>query len=270
MALSLLRPDEVSSARLARWGIYGENGVGKTTFLSTIPPSIPTLVVSADDENVKPLRGLDHVRVCKVRTWQDVCELFLEIRRITESQDFKEGKAKFFKLIAFDTWTRIQDLALGHVVGYEAAESGREKDYISRIPKRPRDWDQWAQVGSLSGEWLRYFIRLPLHVIFLFQEMTHRPRFEQDIIVTEPALRPEALASAKEALDIIGRLYVTSSEQGGNLDLSGERSISPHTKEQRMLLLGKHPRYFAKGPTHKLGYVVESPTWQKIATILEE
>lgn len=278
MALVLQRPEEIVSSGLARWGIYGENGVGKTTFLTTIPThELPLLVVSADDENVKPLRGMQNVAIAKVTRWDDLAEVLkllqdgLLLRDGRPDPDVLSGKKKFFRVVAFDTWSRLQGLAIHKVTGYEIARPGQEINYLTHVPKTPRDFREWGQVGALSSEWARYFMRLPIHTIFLFQENTREPKFEGDPIVTAPALTPEALRGIKEALELIGRLYVVRKEPGDGLPVSPAdrlRQIDPTTIERRMLLLGKHERYFAKGPTHALGYVVEDPTWARLAASL--
>lgn len=266
MAFQLLKPEEVATSQLARVGIYGQNGVGKTTFLSTVPASLPMLVVSADEENVKPLRGLAHVRVAKIATWGDVCEVFLHIQRAVDANKCP------FKVIAFDTWSRIQALVLNHVVGYEIAKPGHEADMATQVPKTPKGFDQWQAIGALAGQWMRYFMRLPLHTIFLFQEVTRTPKFDNDILETGPALTPSALITAKEALEIIGRMYVVEDKPQeddlGTLANASLRSINAQHKEKRMLLVGKHERYFTKGPTHQLGYVVEDPSWSKLAAAI--
>jgi hypothetical protein len=111
---------------------------------------------------------------------------------------------------------------------------------------------------------------LPLHVIFLFQEMTRQPKFENDILETTPALTPAALREVRATLELIGRLYVDLGSDDGVLtvDAGSEsenlRKINPNAVETRRLLLGKHPRYFAKGPTAKLGYTVANPTWDAL------
>lgn len=263
MPIKIQRAEEVVSSSLARWGIYGANGVGKTTFVSTIPPDIPTLVVSADEENVKPLVGKGHIRVVKVSRWTDIGDIYAYLR---DKISAHENGKKFFKCIVFDTWTRMQGLALNHVVGYDVEMPTNVQELISRIPRTARGYDVWHQVGLLASEWARYFVRLPIHTVFLFQETIRQPQSELGVVTIEPALTPSALAAVKDALELIGRMYVaTSGESGLAEDL---RSVDPDATERRYLFLGKHERIFAKGPTHILGRVVEEPTWSKLAACL--
>jgi len=108
--LSLLTVEDVVTSSLARWGIYSDNGVGKTTLISTIPRNKKVLVVSADQENVKPLRGhQDHIRVYKMSRWDELDDIL----RLLQS------KQNPFDVCVFDTWSRIQGLCINHIVGYE-------------------------------------------------------------------------------------------------------------------------------------------------------
>jgi hypothetical protein len=102
--------------------------------------------------------------------------------------------------------------------------------------------------------------------VFLFQESVRQPQNDLGVTTIEPALTPSALAAAKDALEMIGRLYVSSSD--GLLGADDVRSISADAEEQRRLFIGKHDRIFAKGPTHILGRIIESPTWSKLAESL--
>lgn len=303
MALQVRRPEEIISATLARWGFYGENGVGKTTILRSIPSNIPTLVASADDENVKPLRGRPHIQVAKITRWIDLAEILEMFQNPGGSALYKETlkdmmrdpdqkavlqaamadpevkamRRPIWKALAFDTWTRVQALAINKLVGYDLIAPGQEVQYIERAPKLPKGWDDWQQAGALAGEWMRYFERLPVHVIFLFQEQLYRPKREDDPLQIGPAMTNEALKHVRDTLEIIGRLYVevsTSEAESTNDPLVGAsgaeslRTIHENAKETRKLLIGKHGLYFTKGDSATLGYVVESPTWDKLAVTL--
>jgi hypothetical protein len=255
--VKILRAEEVASSDLARWGIYAKNGVGKTTFLTSIPPEIPTLVVSADNENVKPLKGFNHIRVVKVDKWDDLLAVY---------QYLKSDKNKF-KCVAMDTWTRMQVLAMNKITGYSASGEDAEK-FISQIPKVAGGFQHWQQIGALAAEWMRYFIQLPLHVIFLLQEADKESKTDEGVVETGPMLTPWALTELKESLERVGRMYVDF-DGIDELDGANPRTVSGDTVEVRKLLIGKHPRYFGKGNTRKLGYVVLDPTWDKLAASLD-
>lgn len=316
MPIQLLAPEDVVSGDFGRWGIYGKNGRGKTWLARSIPPNLPTLVVSCDQENVKPLRGLRHVRVVKLSEWDDIGEVLQQLQygfdgrygglktkgglylpgTSTPDPDVLSGKRPFFRVVIFDTWSRVQALAVNMVIGYKRLTPADAIKFISKPPKTPKGWDAWQTVGALSGEWMRYFEELPIHCLFLFQESVRDVEtIEQGKIrQVGPLLTPMAAQHAYDTLELIGRLYVTLGDSGApeeddeeaeddeeedDDDLAGEVSgtkttvydpwMSPKAEEVRNLFIGQHPNYFAKGPTHKLGRIVKAPDFTTLLETLE-
>lgn len=309
MTLQLLRPEDITTAALARWGIYGENGVGKSTLLSTVclcqeggnPDDCRmTLVVSADQENIKPYLGKPHITVAKVFVWDDTVDVHMMLARgvkhplvlgfirdaITAggprkeafarrlaADGVKEGASPFFQLAGFDTWTRMQALAAHKLVGAEVIAPEDTVRWLTTPPTTPRGYELWDKIGKLAADGMRSFNRLPVHTVYLLQEMSTKDKAEIERIV--PALTPSALREVIALLELVGRLYVPF-EKGGDtttvtaddLAPTANRRIDPNFREERLLLLGKHELYFAKGPTHKLGYVVEQPSWATLAKSL--
>lgn len=257
--LKFQRPESVASFDKLKMGIYGENGIGKTTFLRTVPEEMPMLIISADDEGVKPLVGRKNTLVVKLDTWDKILPVY---------QFLASETGQKIQVVAFDTWTRIQVLAANKLIGYQALKPGEEAQYLSAAPKTPRGFETWQQIGALAAEWLRYFLRLNRHTIFLFQEANRESKHEGDPLTTGPALTPTALFAAKEALEILGRLYVEEDPIEWATDKS-LRTIPAERKETRRLLLGKHPRFFAKGPSQKLGYTLEDPTFEKLLAAIQ-
>lgn len=264
--------EKISALTHVRLGIYGPNGAGKTTFASTIPDTERVLYVSVDDESIRPVARLKHMRVVKIRRWND---LLIVYQALAHPQNK-------ITVVVWDTWSRVQDLAVGKVCNYEPTDPAKLTQYINSIPKNPHDWRGWGQVGSLCSEWQRNFNMLPMHMVYLMQEQDRRREVEEDI-KTGPRLTPEALKGIRDSLEILGRLYVeletpTAATNGTGdalppalpaLDLlatPGQQSarIESNVKEVRKLFIGQHDRYIAKGPTHLLGRVVTDPTWDRI------
>jgi len=177
----------------------------------------------------------------------------------------------------WDTWSRVQDLAVGKVTGYEPSDPAKLAQYIDRIPKSPANWQGWGQVGALCSEWQRNFNLLPINILYLLQEQDRRREVEDDV-KTGPRLTPEALKGIRDSLEILGRLYVdlaapdpTAAPKDGEplpptswtAGPQGD-AIDPNLREIRRLFIGQHERYIAKGPTHILGRVIDNPTWDKI------
>lgn len=257
--------DKIQALTHVRMGIYGPNGAGKTTFASSIPATERVLFVSVDDENIRAVAHLKHFRVIKLRRWNDVLTVYQALANPTNR----------VTTLVWDTWSRIQDLALGKVCNYEPSDPTKLAQYIDRIPRSPDGWKGWGQIGALCSEWQRNFNLLPIHIVYLLQEQDRR---DGDDTLTGPRLTPEALKGIRDSLEILGRLYVDLAPPDQNTKIeedpnaapipflmdSGQVRIDPNVKEVRRLFIGQHERYIAKGPTHVLGRVITDPTWDKI------
>jgi hypothetical protein len=263
MPLQILQPNEVMALSHLRAGIYGRNGVGKSTLGASID-GINVLVVSVDDENIRPYLGKPNIRVAKIRKWRDVIDVY----------DVVANPKNKIQALVWDTWSRIQDLALGHVCAYEPSDPAKLREYIERIPKSPQDWKGWNQIGALCSEWQRNFNLLPVHALYLMQENDREQRYA-DSVQTGPRLTPYALMGIRDSVELLGRLYVDVEQtpEGGDapqvpmldMDMDAHNTrINEHAREVRKLFIGQHDRYIAKGPTHILGLVVRNPTWQSL------
>jgi len=261
--------DQIQALTHVRMGIYGPNGSGKTTFASTIPDTERVLFVSVDDENIRPISRLKHFRVVKLRRWNDLLTIYQAINQPQNP----------ITTLVWDTWSRVQDLAIGKICGYEPSDPNKLSQYIDRIPKTPSGWPQWGQVGALCSEWQRNFNLLPIHIVYLLQEQDRRAEVAGEPtgdVKTGPRLTPAALLGIRDSLEILGRLYVdltgpeTRNDQEASTVpipfLAGPQTdrIDPNLKEVRRLFIGQHDRYIAKGPTAILGRVIDNPTWDKI------
>src|SRR5215831_17514664 len=220
-----------------RAGIYGRNGTGKTTFAASIT-GINVLVVSVDDEGIRPYLHKPNIRVAKIRRWRDVIDVY----------DVVANPKNKIQALVWDTWSRVQDLALGHVCAYEPADPAKLRDYIDRIPKSPQDWRGWNQVGALCSEWQRNFNVLPVNILYLMQEQDRQSETEFGTVTrTGPRLTPEALKGIRDSLEILGRLYVSlSSDDPAAVTLERGDGIDPNVKETRRLFIGQHDRFIAK------------------------
>jgi len=264
--LQILQPKDVLALDHVRLGIYGRNGTGKSTFAGTL--DVNTLVVSVDDENVRPYMNKPNIRVAKIRRWNDVMDVY----------DIVSTPKSGIQALVWDTWSRIQDLALGKVCGYEPSDPAKLRAYIERIPNSPAGWQGWNQIGALCAEWQRNFNLLPVHMIYLMQENDREQRFDEGVVVTGPRLTPYALLGIRDSVEILGRLYVdveTGSQSADddappilNLEEGKTTHIPEQAREVRKLFIGQHERYLAKGPTHVLGRIIRDPTWPKLTAPL--
>ncbi len=278
MPLQVLTPDQIPALTRARLGIFARNGAGKTTFAATIPELDETgarhrvMAASVDIENIRPYTTRKHYRVTKLSHWNDLLELYELVEYSLRSEKMPVTD------VVFDTWSRMQDLAIGKVTGYNPADPEKLRQYIERIPKRPEGWNGWGQVGALMNEWMGNFNRLPVHLYYLVQENDRENRTD-NYTETGPRLTPEANRGLRDALEVIGRLYVITDEDSPAILTNGKaedfdpnaakkggsdpnnRRIDPDALEERRLFIGQHERYQTKGPTHLLGRVIANPTW---------
>ena len=260
--------EQIQALTHVRMGIYGPNGSGKTTFASTIPDSERVLFVSVDDENIRPISRLKHFRVVKLRRWNDILTIYQALAQPNNS----------ITTVVWDTWSRVQDLALGKICNYEPADPQKLSQYIDRIPRTPGGWPQWGQIGALCSEWQRNFNLLPINIVYLLQEQDRRAEVAGEPtgdVKTGPRLTPSALLGIRDSLEILGRLYVDLAAPDASIQepstvpipfLAGTQTdrIDANVREIRRLFIGQHDRYIAKGPTHVLGRVIDNPTWDKI------
>ena len=253
--VKIVRPDDIEEGSLARYGIYGENGVGKTTFLTTIPDEERLLVISEEGQNIKPLKGYRHIKIAPVSQWKDVEDLHKFLIDMAKSKPELAPTA-----VAFDGWPirLIINKATGAHLG-----RGEEREWLSNPPdQRPSNWGDWDKVAGLSNYGILCFLRLPVHMIFLFDE--EAPRLDKGEITRKggPMLPTQALAGARRYLEVIGRMFV-------DVQSSVADDFIPDTAEEvRRLLIGKHEFFFSKGPTHALGYTITNPSWDKLLPAL--
>lgn len=272
--------EEVYSAEYARWGVYGDNGVGKSYLVSTVPKDFRTLVVSVGRENIKPYLGHgDHITVTKIHQWEELFDLLTDLKTMINGR-IRAGKKPLFGAIAFDTWTRLQGSATRMIAGWNPpGDLAGLARALKEAPKTPRGYDAWQRVGELSNQWMDYFLELQCHIFMLFQEEMRTPTTGtgESAIQTGPTrvgpmLTPAAQQGVLNSLELVGRLYVEVEGQEASPVEEGyggiKLGIDPEAKEMRRLLIGKHPLYRTKGPTHVLSYTIVNPSWNKLAKSL--
>src|SRR5215831_5883538 len=130
-------------------------------------PRQRVLYVSIDDENLRPVSKLKHYRVVKIRDWKHIWTVYDWLRN-----------QKAVTTVVWDTWSRVQDLAVGQVCNYHPSDPALLSKYVDNIPKNPHDWRGWGQVGALCSEWQRNFNVLPVNILYLMQEQDRQSETE--------------------------------------------------------------------------------------------
>lgn len=281
MPIDVILPDELETAEFARWGVFAQNGAGKSTLAASAARARHNvLVASVGIENTKPYRGFKgRIRVVKIKTWDDLFPLIQMVEKLLKLRG-KEG-VWVPDVLVFDTWTRMQGSAARKIAGWNPPSDIKElQKALLQAPRTPQGWTAWQQIGELSNQWVGYFMDLPLHILWLFQEEARTPTSGtgEKVIQTGPTkigpmLTPAAIGGVRENLEMLGRLYdpdiePEDDELGENPFGKIKRQIDPDRKETRRLLIGQHPLFLTKGPSHATGYAPLNPTWKKLEKAL--
>lgn len=290
MPIDVMLPDDLETAEFARFGILGANGSGKSTVAASAARARRNVIVaSVGVENTKPYRGYNgRIRVSKLNTWDDLFPFMKMVLSLLKLRGKKDVWVP--NVLVFDTWTRMQGSAAKKISGWNpptppppGSSPAAEKEYLAALqsalktaPKTPNGWAAWQQIGELSNQWIGYFMDLPIHILWLFQEEVRTPTSGtgEKVIQTGPTkigpmLTPAAIGGVRDNLELLGRLYDPYTEpEDDPLNESPfgkiNRQIDPDRKETRRLLIGPHPLYLTKGPTHALGYAPLNPTWRML------
>lgn len=284
--IELVRPSEVVGAQFLRAGVYGEVGTGKSTVAASCDQYVERLiaegkwvrgkpymwVLSAFPENIKPfLVHEEHFLVSRLSDWRQMQQV---VDFLTQNLLLPDGRVNpasqepgaFFRAACFDTWTRFLSFAAWLKTGISLPPVGQEQQYLENLSRNATTYNTWLDIGELSKIWMQFFTRLPIHLLFNFQEELREGKFEETPVMTGPALTPYAARAAREDLEILGRLYVKGTAPTVQIGQASSdlRAINEKATEERYLLLGKHDRYYTKGPTHALGYALANPSWEKL------
>jgi phage nucleotide-binding protein len=168
-------------------GLYGYNGVGKTTFAGRT--GLRTIHLDCGDAGKVALKGSKNVKTVKIQSTKQYIEIIQEINlRYASKVD----------LLVPDTITGLQTLAIREVKG-KGGEMNRRR---------------WGQVASKLIECLYETSNFPHDIIYLVQEK-NRKKGEGDDSILE--INPSLVVSVREffssRVDWIGRLYLEGQER---------------------------------------------------------
>lgn len=167
------RSNEIERPKNVRMMLYGQSGVGKTTFALSSPG---TLLMDFDN-GVHRLENQHRTDVVQVRTFQDVLEVLQE--------DLSE-----YKTVVVDTIGKMLDYIIIHICG----------------KKQPRIQD-WGRINQTFSDFNRALYHSGKNVVYV----AHRDvRKEGDENVFVPALREKSYSSIVADLDLLGYFEMTS------------------------------------------------------------
>jgi hypothetical protein len=236
-----------------RYLVYSRNKKGKTKFCSTAPN-----ILILDPENGADWLKKRNPDIWPVESWDD----------IDEAYKFLKGGKHNFQWVAVDGTTRMSNMALRWVMGYE-----EERD-LDRKPGMVQKRD-YGRAGEMFKGMLLNFQTLPMGVIYTAQERIIEVGGTEDgdeevdssSHMYVPDLPNGARGSLNSIVDVIGRLYVVKATKRVRVNGTIEEREYP----QRRLFLGEHVQYDTGGRSeYTLPDFLKDPTVDRLTKLISE
>jgi hypothetical protein len=184
--------------------IYGEHGVGKTTFAAKGPNPLFLMIEPTGDDS---LLGHPTAKKVEVFHWTDLEPVYAYL--------MQPNTSKTFQTLVVDTLSEMQELAIRKVIG----KTGRtDRSRLITDESKQLTMQQWGEVGRYMSEIIRKLILLSdrYHVILLGQLKMQTD--ERGNKYLGPDLSPASIKPAERLLSIIGQL---ESDPENQTDLNG-------------------------------------------------
>ena len=238
-SISSLITDIDDKVEYLTWVIYGKNGTGKTTLLSTTEG----MLVLASEDGTLSIRDKSKGTAKKLRidTWEKLEAVYWLLAQGKQVKD-KSGKilgieikvkdGKFLvKTIGFDTVDRLAEVCMRNVVLGEK-EKDPDKDILKKTLKN------WGDMGEKMKFWLQQFEELPVQRVLLCQEASNSEDVDSDEFSIYPALNQSLRKYILSEADIIARLYIAKTEKGMQFKMSAKPNSKFVTKDRTTKLSG--------------------------------
>lgn len=173
--------------------IYGEPGVGKTTFAATAPRPMLWLEAEGGTHSIADTEGIDIVKVGGLETYRDVLKYLLE------------NPAKY-KTVVIDSITETQAAILKEIMQNAAREDASRNEFMPQFA-------EWGQVTGQMRSIARAFRDLPMHTI-----ITALVREDTDDLTGRTRIKPRLTPALAEELpafmDACVYMYAATPKKG--------------------------------------------------------
>lgn len=208
------------------WVIYGKNGTGKTTLLSTAEG---VLILAAEDGTLSIRTKADKAKKIRIDTWDKFEAVYWLLRdgKVTPNGiEIKTASGKFLvRYVAIDTVTKLAEVCMRNIVLGE-----KEKDINKDVIKRTmRDW---GDMSEKMKYWLQQFEELPVQRVWLFQENSNTDDLESEEFSIFPAINKSIRTYVLSEADIIARTYIAKTEKGVQYRLNASPNQSYVSKDR--------------------------------------
>lgn len=203
--------------------VYGEAGVGKTTFASSAPKPILWLESEGGTDSIalEDRQGIDIARVTGLETYREALSHLLE-------------HPKDYKTVVLDSFTETQAALLKEIMrAVVAADSNR--DEFSPL------FSEWGRLTGVMREIARGFRDLPMHTV-----ITALQREDTDELTGRVKVRPRLSPALADELpgymDVVGYMYV----KGDVVDAKALKDGEKQPAVERIMLLRPTIKHVAK------------------------
>lgn len=221
--------------------VYGDSGVGKTTFAGSAddcPDLRPVLMIDFEGGTESLVRSYPDVQQVRVTTWKEMQAVYDELQR---------GKTGF-RTVILDSLTEIQKFNMYSIM--EDLQKMRP-DLDPDVPTMR----EWGKNLEQMRKFVRAFRDLPMNTIFTALKKDDK-NDRTGMVTTMPSLSGKLAGEVAAFLDIVAYYYVKRIGSGEDAE------------DRRLLLTQKTETVIAKDRTRSLPVVVEDPTMQTLFDII--
>lgn len=173
-----------------KMNVYGRSGTGKTTFYSSFPKPLLTIICSGAQEtrSIYKVPGIDMVRL------QEVEEFPLLMEHVAEC-----GK---YKTVVLDHVTAFQDMVLKAILGLEILPAQTSWGLATQ--------QEYGQLGLQMKEYLRLMLDLPINTVMVAQEKAFNAEEQSELLLPNvaSALTPTVTGWINTACDYIVQTFL--------------------------------------------------------------
>ena len=214
------------------WLIYGKNGTGKTTLLSTVDGM---LILAAEDGTLSIRdKAKGKAKKILIDSWDKIEGVYWLLKTSPVEVDANGIKGIriatkngtfLVKSIAFDTITKLAEVCMRNVVLGEA-EKDPTKDVLKRTLRN------WGDMSEKLKYWLQMFQEFPIQKIWNVQETANSEDMDTDEYSIYPNASKSIRAYIMSEADVIARTYIAKTSKGMQFRLSAAPNDKYVTKDR--------------------------------------
>lgn len=241
-----LRPVEFDEEEGISVCLYGGSGSGKTSFWSTFPGPILSIVCSGSKKPGE-LRSVSKENRKKIQT--------ITLEKISDIQEIVNHQRNTgeFKTVVQDHATGLQDLILKEILGLD--------EIPAQLGWGIANQQTWGQVSLQTKESLRAILNLFCHRVIVCQERLFEPREENELgeSIIGPALTPSSCGWLSFTCDYVVQTFKEQKTETKEIKLGNEvkKSVKKIPGVNYCLRTGPSADYMTKFRVPKGTYLPE-------------